>query len=283
MKGTRWRSTLREVGARLHRELRVTLTRPPRPDRWVFVVGCYNSGTELLMNVLGAHPEIGALPTEGQFLTDQLVADYELGLHRMWVLREDFFRLTEADPGPDALRMKKEWGLRLDRSCPVLLEKSPPNTARTRWLQHHFENAHFIAMVRNGYAVAEGIRRKARPKHLREGWPIEQCARQWNRCYEVLLEDAGHLARLQWLKYEDLVEDPHRELERVLDFLGLAGSREVDPGAHWRVHERNEPIRDMNPESIGRLTADDIDTIRRVAAPMLRHFGYPDPARPAPT
>ena len=84
----------------------------------------------------------------------------------MLVEREDLFRLTEEDDGPDPVRVKKEWGMRLNLKKSVSLEKSPPNSAKTRWLQAHFENSRFIGIIRDGYAVSEGITRKANPKHL---------------------------------------------------------------------------------------------------------------------
>jgi hypothetical protein len=260
----------------LHREYRVSTTRLVRPQKWLFVVGCYNSGTELLMRLLGTHPQISSLPEEGQFLTDQFPADYEYGLPRMWVGREELFRLTESDPGPDVTRLKKEWLMRLDRSKPIFLEKSPPNAARTRWLQRHFENAHFLAIVRNGYAVAEGIRRKAEPFHLRDGWPLEACARQWARSNEILLEDARHLEHLLWVRYEDLASDPAGEVGRILDFLGVQGGGPagIDLDRSWEVHEKEEPIRDMNRESIERLSAEELQLVTRIAGPILQQFGY---------
>ena len=274
--GPRWPSVLRECAGLLRRELRLALTPFVIPQKWVFVVGCYNSGTELLMELLGSQKSVAALPTEGQFLTDQFKSDYELGVPRMWALREDLFRMTESDPGPNARRLQKEWLMRLDRSRRIFMEKSPPNSARTRWLQHHFENAHFIAIVRNGYAVAEGIRRKAEPHHLKDGWPLYLCARQWNRTYEVLLEDAPHLHHLSWVRYEDLVSNPGRELGRLLEFLGLAAAPEgIDPNRNWTVHERQEPLRDMNPDSLSKLSAHERSIITGEAEPMLRHFGYP--------
>lgn len=275
-RGTRLKDTVRTCLGMLHREVRIALTPEVRPEKWVFVVGCYNSGTELLMHLLGEHPSIASLPVEGQFLTDQLESDYELGLPRMWVLREDLFHLTEEDEGPDAARLKREWSMRLDRSKPIFLEKSPPNAARTRWLQHHFENAHFIAIVRNGYAVAEGIRRKAEPRHLRDGWPLDLCARQWNRSNEVLVEDAEHLEKVIWVKYEDLATNPGGEMRRLLDFLQIETSRDelIDVERPRSVHEKNEPIRDMNVESISRLDAAELREVTREAEPMLRHFGY---------
>ena len=50
---------------------------------------------------------IGSLPTEGHFLTDQFPSEYDFGISRMWMLREDLYRLTEKDAGPDIFRLKK--------------------------------------------------------------------------------------------------------------------------------------------------------------------------------
>ncbi len=41
--------------------------------KWVFIIGCYNSGTTLLNEILASHPKISGLPDEGVMLTDQLV------------------------------------------------------------------------------------------------------------------------------------------------------------------------------------------------------------------
>lgn len=273
---TRFRPILREALGELHREIRVSLTGDVRDAKWVFIVGCYNSGTELLMKLLGEHPQISALPVEGQFLTDQFPSDYELGLPRMWVLREDLFRMSGQEALPNPKRLRKEWLMRLDRSRKVFVEKSPPNTARTRWLQQHFENSHFIVLVRDGYAVAEGIRRKAEPRHLQGGWPIELCARQWSRSYEILLEDEPFLERIVWLRYEELASNPDAELDRLTSFLGLAEKplSWADAGRQRLVHERAESIRNLNEESRRRLSQEDADRIREVAGPMLDRFGY---------
>ena len=152
---------IRRFASEFYRELKITLSPLPKPEKWVFIVGCYNSGTTLLHEILTNHPQIGYLPTEGHFLTDQLPSEHELDIPRMWHLRKKLFQLESDDSLPDATRIKREWSMRLkNRNSPILLEKSPQNGARMPWLQDNFENAHFIALIRNGYAVAEGIRRK---------------------------------------------------------------------------------------------------------------------------
>ena len=268
------RQVVRESIGNILRELRVAITPVPQPEKWLFLVGCYNSGTTLLAELLSQHPSISALPTEGHFITSEFIKDYEVGLPRMWAGREELFRLTEMDVGPDPDRIKKEWGMRLDRSKPVFLEKSPPNTPRTRWLQLHFENAHFVVITRNGYAVAEGIRRKANPKHLRDSWPIEQCAWQWRRTIEVLEEDRPYLRKILWVTYEELTASPGAVLSRIADFAGLQRFKGFDVQQMLSIHERNESVRDLNLESINRLSKEDIRGINCVAGEILQRYGY---------
>ncbi|MBT8439937.1 MAG: sulfotransferase [Gammaproteobacteria bacterium] len=274
MKGTRFKPIIRECLGQLNREIKIALTPVPKDKTWVFLVGCYNSGTTLLSELLGQHPSISALSTEGHFITDQFVKDYDVGLPRMWVEREDLFRLNEGDTGPDAFRVKKEWAMRLDLSKPVLLEKSPPNSAKTRWLQQHFENAHFVGIMRNGYAVAEGITRKADPKHLINSWPIEMSAYQWKRSNEVLMQDAEHLDKFMWVSYEDLAADTVGTLNKITDFVGLENFAQFEQDRSWSIHERDEKVRNMNDESISRLSTDQIQRINAVAGNMLDQFGY---------
>ncbi len=274
MQGSRIRQVCRQSLSDIWLELRIAATPIPQPRQWVFLVGCYNSGTTLLAQLMGRHPEISALPTEGHFITDQFRKDYEIGLPRMWAAREEFFRLTEKDHGPDVARIKKQWGFRLDQSKPVLLEKSPPNTPRTRWLQANFEPAYFIALVRNGYAVAEGITRKGDPKHLPDGWPVEQSAWQWRRSNEVLEEDAPHLKHLIWSRYEDLTADPQGELNRICSFLGISRFPALDRSQAFSVHEREEEVRNLNEKSISALAPGQIRQINEVAGDCLQRFGY---------
>lgn len=274
MKGTRFKPILHECLGTLSREVKIAFTPVPTNKKWVFLVGCYNSGTTLLAELLSQHPSISALPTEGHFITDQFVTDYELGLPRMWVNREDIFCLTEEDEGPDPFRIKKEWAMRLDLSKPVLLEKSPPNSARTRWLQKHFDEAYFIGIVRNGYAVAEGITRKAEPRHLIDGWPIEMSAFQWKRSNDVLKNDSKYLKRFMWVKYEDLAADTFTTLDSIAEFIGISKFESFEQGCTWKIHERDEQIKDMNQISIDRMGRNQIDRINKVAGDVIEEFGY---------
>ncbi len=265
---------LSEFAKSLHREAKIAITPIPTGKKWVFLVGCYNSGTTLLAKILGQHPAISALPTEGHFITDQFIKDYEIGLPRMWVDREDLFTLDENSNGPDPYRVIKEWAMRLDTRKPVLLEKSPPNVSKMRWLEKHFKEAYFIGIIRNGYAVAEGITRKGDPQHLASGWPIEKSAYQWKRSNEIMFQNAEQVKRFMLVTYEDVADDPYAELNRITKFLDISGFDAEIRTKKWGIHERNENVRNMNAESIERLDPEDIRKIDNVAGELLQKFGY---------
>jgi hypothetical protein len=143
-----------------------------------------------------------------------------------------------------------------------------------RWLQKHFENAHFIGIMRNGYAVSEGITRKADPKHLINSWPIEMSAYQWKRSNEVMQQDAEHLKKFMWITYEDLAGDTVETLNKITDFIGVDDFETFESDRQWSIHERDEQVRNMNDESIARLSPEQIKIINEVAGDMLDEFGY---------
>ncbi len=241
----------------------------PAPQKWVFIVGCYNSGTTLLHDLLGSHPQIGTMPSEGQFLTDQLPTPMSLGLPRLWALAPERFSMDEETAGRvDLLRLKKQWGACYnDPRRPVLLEKTPTNAARTRWLQRHFENAHFIGIIRNGYAVVEGIHRK-------EGHSLEQGSQQWQRSNDIMLRDFEHLTHKLMVRYEDLTDTPDATLRDILAFLGLEGGNFSVTGRAWSIHEQTSAIQNMNPRSLKSLTEEEYRLIEGIAGDMLHRLGY---------
>lgn len=241
----------------------------PRPKKWVFIVGCTNSGTTLLHNLLAIHPDVGSMPSEGQYYTDELLRPGSIGLPRLGGLKPERFYMDESSGSSvNVNRLKRQWGGQFNNpACPILLEKSPINALRTRWLQKHFDNAHFIGLVRNGYAVAEGIQRKA-------GHSLELAARQWARMNEIMLDDFAHLNRRKLVRYEALTESPQETLDEILSFLELPPNHVEVAGQVWHVHKQSSSIRNMNARSFEALTEKERKVIEVAAGSMLHRFGY---------
>jgi hypothetical protein len=238
---------------------------------WLFVLGLNNSGTSLLCHILGQHSQIRQLPSAGQGLTSAIPRARDLGLSRNWTKKPEIFRWTEqSDPSP-VLRIRYDWTRFYPRRPGILLEKSPPNTMRSRWLQRHFRPCRFVAIVRNPYAVCEGIRR-------REGIPLEEAALHWRRGNEYLLEDLPFLERAQLFSYEALCAEPERHLQLLEDFLELKQpiNRSILIGTIPSHNLEGRPLRiaNLNEKSLSRLSCAEKKTISQIAEPLLTQLGY---------
>lgn len=241
---------------------------------WCFILGVNNSGTTLLDRLLGRHPSIRTLVTEGQFVTRHLNRDDMAGVPRLWTARRDLFRKTEADdPGP-ALRALHDWGFQyISQRGKVLLEKSPPNALRSRWLQAHFTRPRFIVMFRHPCAVAEGIRR-------REGHDLRDAARHWNDANKMLLDDLSHIESWTEVRYEELCERPMETMRRLLEFLDLPPTIEPGELTGLDVHSLDESVdtvENFNPRSFERLSGSEMEVIAAEAREVAEHLGYAVP------
>ena len=99
----------------------------------------------------------------------------------------------------------------------MLLEKSPPNLVRMRFLQALFPQASFVVVVRHPVVVALGTKKWARTT----SWTTLMA--NWFAAHETFLEDATRIHRLHAVRYEDFAADPARVLAEIAAFAGLDG------------------------------------------------------------
>ena len=111
-----------------------------------------------------------------------------------------------------------------------LVLKSPPHTARLRWLLDIFPQARFVHICRDPYAVFQSTCRM-----LTIGPPMAQLQRfdfstleatvltRYATMYDAFLKQRALIppGRLHELRFEDLVSDPLGQLERIYDRLDL--------------------------------------------------------------
>jgi hypothetical protein len=235
--------------------------------------------------ILSTHEQIGGLDCEGVVLTDALPRPEECGWTRMWSRCFDQMRLEPGTGMEEQVnRIKRQWSFSYPRNAASLLEKSIANTARIPFLDAYFRPAYFIYLVRDGYAVAEGIQRKAEPARwdhpiYENDYPIELCAEQWKRTDEVVRQDRGGVERFLRIHYEEFTTDPKSTIEKITDFLGVGMIDESKLQRSWDVHGYGKPIQNMNPRSYARLTVKDMDIIEKVAGSLLRAYGYDRPQK----
>ncbi len=253
--------------------------RVPQPKKWLFVIGCYNSGTTLLSDILSEHPSISALPVEGVVLSDSLPRPEKFGWNRMWSECVEQVRMLPGE-GMEKIadRIKRQWSFSFDEAD-ILYEKSIANAARVPFLDAYFQPAYFVVIVRNGYAVAAGLRRRGNPKkyghnEFGEKYPIEMCAKQWAVSDEIVSADMAGARHVLRLPYEDFCAQPGENLRAITDFLEVEPLPNETINKSWEIHGKTSEIRNMNAEGIAKLTADEIARIRDVAGPAVDKYGY---------
>lgn len=192
---------------------------------FVFVAGLNRSGTSLLHKVLRSHPQIsgfhdtGAIEDEGQHLQSVYPSDLAFGgAGRFGSVPETY--MDEHHPlatSENARRLFSEWGRYWDTSLPYLIEKSPSNILRMRFLQKLFPTSFFVVVLRHPIAVSYATLKWC-PTTLKE------LIEHWLVCYERFVADLPYLRRCFVLRYEEFVSRPQETMDRIYGFLGLGSS-----------------------------------------------------------
>lgn len=241
--------------------------------KWCFIVACNNSGTSLLQSMLERTGEVSTMEHEGHRYTQVIVRANKKHYERVWSEYMDELRMGEDDSIECLPRLVHDWMGALSFPLKrIIIEKTTANAVRMLWLQKAFPNSYFIGLVRNGYAVTEGIRRKGKKS-------LDRGAKHWNIVNKIMLEDSKALDHYLELKYEDLVSKPVETSEKISQFLGIS-KHKIEKALQKEY--RFETIRgyealkieDMNKESIDRLDNNDKKIIYKYASEMLDYLGY---------
>jgi len=198
----------------------------PRVDRhkFLFTAGLHKSGTSILARILRDHPFISGFENtgfpqdEGQFLQSVFPTAITFGgpgifgFNSAMHLTENSSLVTEAN----RQKLFSEWSPYWDLSKPILLEKSPPNLLKTRFLQTIFPHSYFVVTIRH-----PGVVSLATQKWI----PIQPriLLRHWLQCYNIFFTDKNHLENCLIIRYEDFVREPDPHLKRIYDFIGIEG------------------------------------------------------------
>jgi len=205
--------------------------------RFIFLCGLHRSGTSPLFRILREHPHIsgfantGVPEDEGQHLQTvfppaiALGGPGRFGFSRRAHLTEKSSLIT-----PDNReKLFSEWARYWDLRRPCLLEKSPPNLIRTRFLQAMFPNSYFVVITRHPIAVALATR-KWTPLNLS---PLID---HWLHCHVLFETDRRHVRNVLIVRYEELIERTQCQLSQIYRFLGLVPHKGPDLNSTGNDH-----------------------------------------------
>ncbi|MBL6874290.1 MAG: sulfotransferase [Flavobacteriales bacterium] len=190
--------------------------------KFIFISGLNRSGTSLLYKILKEQDEISGLSKtneledEGQHVQTVYKPAYEFG----GVGKFGFdinSRLDENSKLINEINRKKlfnEWSRFWDLEKNILLEKSPPNIVRTRFLQKMFPNSYFINITRHPIATSIASKKWSKTS-------LDELISHWIKCHEIFNEDKKMIRNIINIKYEDLINNNEEILAQLSKFLKL--------------------------------------------------------------
>lgn len=207
-------------------------------NKFIFLAGLHRSGTSLLHEIIREHPEVsgfsgtGVPEDEGQHLQSVYEPAKSFGGpgkfafdHRSYM---DESHLLATDESADAIF--EQWSKYYDLSCEYLIEKSPPNLIRTRFLQNLYPDCKFVVILRHPIAVSCATKKWSKSS-------IRSLLDHSLTAYEIFLKDMNSLNSVYILRYEEFVLEPQKVVDEVYRFLGLS-SRNINHNVRSDVNEK---------------------------------------------
>lgn len=194
--------------------------------KFIFVNGLHRSGTSLLFKSLREHPQIsgfkgtGVPEDEGQHLQSVYPpatvygGPGRFGFHPSSYLNET----SELISLDNKKKLFSEWSRYWNLEKPFLMEKSPPNIIRSRFLQALYPQSYFITILRHPIAVSYATQKFIKNPLY---YPLYSLLEHWLVCHERFELDRKYLHKSLVIKYEDFVAAPQTTINNIYAFLDI--------------------------------------------------------------
>jgi len=283
--------------------------------RIIVLNGFRRGGTNIVWNILESHPQVCSpmretgqiLYSEGlpwlpdlpaklvlrAVLTQPFISRSPIGRHFDRLIQRALFahkmeNLTEADNRFkfDGVPYSAE---EVENS--VLCVKSVNlDASLTPYFARYYPHSTFIGLMRNGYAICNGM--------MRRGETAKRAGQVYRRIGRRMIEDHRAFSRHMLLRFEDVLKDPFAVATELFTFAGLDPTRLeklrlkskkvlTGDGQHaprfgeedrkyWFDRSQIWQILDpgIDETQVQLLTRDDRRTFEKYAAPVLEYFGY---------
>ena len=183
---------------------------------FLFINGLHRSGTSILFKWIKAQKNIsgfsntGVVEDEGQHLQSVYLAANNYGGPGKFGFRKQAYLDENSNLISEVNRMKlfKQWSMYWDLNNSILVEKSPPNIIRTRFLQAMYPNSSFLTITRHPIAVSFATQKWSNNS-------LDRLIKHWIICHEAYRRDQELLKSKFLIKYEDFCSDPKSTVDDI--------------------------------------------------------------------
>lgn len=219
--------------------------------RFIFICGMHRSGTTILASSLREHGNISVMSGTGQPMDE--------GQHCQCVYPSDdicggmmrfgyhpkmrMCQIPESQVPRIRTSLLRSWLPYWDLSKQILVEKSPPNLIKTRFLTQIFPKSKYLLIARDPLINAIAVRST--------GWgnvnyPISCAINHWALCHSYFLSDACGSKQYLSITLHELRTDTVSTANKIAKFVG------VDKLSFPSIQQGNDSKYDMELESLRR-------------------------------
>ena len=259
----------------------------------LFVVAPNNSGSTFLHGALAACRNAWSLPVEGQAIRSYSGPVTLRGPKlAIWAADDESVALFADPAAHDWPRNRKTWYFHARAKCAdasVFVEKSSQHVLQVAQLASHFPAARFLFMVRDPYAVCEGICRNYRRRFGQpDGADMQLEARAARHVLNLLRQQRHNIeatgaawpgqpsAAGTFFTYEAMCAAPDRVAKQIRRLAPALG--DLDLRRPRSVKGRYcQPLADLNASQLAALAPTQIETLNTAFRPhqaLLDYFGY---------
>jgi hypothetical protein len=259
------------------------------------VVGMNGSGTTMLLDCLGRHPQLYAFPRETRLIPYLMARESSYGdleaddnFLRLWNDVRQLAVFREAN-GHVPVPLPADWRQHPRRLAAVLdavfrhfaavhgkqrwCEKTPQHVQHLVSLAAQFPAARFVHVIRDGRDCAASFNRRWQRQP-------ELTVYRWKKVVNMGREQGRRLGARRYLevRYEDLTAAPEASLRRICDFLGLPFHAAVLDSAQPYLQTGHAGAQRGLQRNSGKwrtyFTPPTLDALERIAGRTLAGCGY---------
>tara|TARA_B100001057_G_scaffold179113_1_gene179881 strand:+ start:10909 stop:11718 length:810 start_codon:yes stop_codon:yes gene_type:complete len=216
--------------------------------KFLFILSPPYSGSTLLTQIISTSKKISCnnyiATMEGQLLPE---------------LRNHMFNKERWDKKNiyDWYKIKSVWMKYWDQSKPILMDKTTTNIMRFDDIKKEFDSTYAICLVRNPYAVIEGImRRNSKPIEF----AIEFCIKtlKYQKCN---IENNKNLTCITYSELCDNKDQVNKKIKTILPEINDLDFNKIFSAHNFK--NKNLKITNLNNEKISKLKKTEISIINK--------------------
>ncbi len=259
-------------GAQIDLQTRITCN--------LFLLCPNNSGSTFLSKAIGTSPDVWSLPREGQHALGYVgaITQNENGL--TWAASQSALERVTNPKDFDWAQNQKTWYFQAQArsdKAKVFFTKAPPFLAYPEMLAGQFANTRFVIMVRNPYAMIEGIMRGNSRLFADQNQLLDIAVDHTLACLHMQRRNQETYTRVScFFTYEEMCRAPDTIAQKIKTLIPEIATLTLDQKLPVKQHY-DEPLRDMNDAQIARLSPEQFERISNRLKPhasLLAHFGY---------